>query len=214
MYSLIILKSSLAPLCKTEIQFPSSPKHKTKFNSEGGFDTRRSTGASPRTPGSGGSLKIGRKSAERSKSPFRSFRWKRGTSRAIEFDDDEGKLKHTQETDFKATDLVMKQEKKLLLGEKSVSEIVGDLVSYFKLTHISIFIFRIDKSQNNHVKWKIKNHKNNRISSECVAILLLTCMQIAQKTFLSIFLLNKKNHFPPIGVDRKISNMTFISRFC
>lgn len=34
------------------------------------------------TPGSGGSLKIGRRS--RSKSPFRSFRWKRSTSRAID----------------------------------------------------------------------------------------------------------------------------------
>ncbi|XP_055703671.1 spectrin beta chain isoform X3 [Phlebotomus papatasi] len=39
----------------------------------------------PLTPGSGGSLKIGRRS--RSKSPFRSFRWKRGSSRTI--DDDE-----------------------------------------------------------------------------------------------------------------------------
>lgn len=39
------------------------------------------------TPGSGGSLKIGRRS--RSKSPFRSFRWKRSTSQAIDGDGEE-----------------------------------------------------------------------------------------------------------------------------
>lgn len=55
------------------------------------------SGTSPRTPGSGGSLKIGRRSTERSKSPFRSFRWRRSTSRAVEFDDDdEGNDKKTQ----------------------------------------------------------------------------------------------------------------------
>lgn len=67
--------------------------HKKITSLEGGFDSRRSTpfasGSSSRTPGSGGSLKIGRRSGERSKSPFRSFRWKRGTSRNIELDYDE-----------------------------------------------------------------------------------------------------------------------------
>lgn len=75
-----------------------------KTNSlEGGFDSRRSTpfasGSSSRTPGSGGSLKIGRRSGERSKSPFRSFRWKRGTSRNIELDyDEEGNTQKQQQT--------------------------------------------------------------------------------------------------------------------
>lgn len=68
-------------------------KLKKKKSLAGGFDSRRSTplalGSSSRTPGSGGSLKIGRRSVERSKSPFRSFRWKRGTSRNIELDYDE-----------------------------------------------------------------------------------------------------------------------------
>lgn len=59
-----------------------------------GFDGRRGTplssASSPRTPTSGGSLKIGRRSHERSKSPFRSFRWKRGSSKATDSDDEEG----------------------------------------------------------------------------------------------------------------------------
>lgn len=69
------------------------PKTQNNIHSESGFDSRRSTpfasGSSSRTPGSGGSLKIGRRSGERSKSPFRSFRWKRGSSRNIELDYDE-----------------------------------------------------------------------------------------------------------------------------
>lgn len=77
-------------------------KHKHIHNhSEGGFDSRRSTpfaSGSSRTPGSGGSLKIGRRSGERSKSPFRSFRWKRGTSRNIELEyDEEGNTKQKQD---------------------------------------------------------------------------------------------------------------------
>lgn len=76
---------------------------KININSESGFDSRRTTpsalGSSSRTPGSGGSLKIGRRSGERSKSPFRSFRWKRGSSRNIELDyDEEGNKLHSQNT--------------------------------------------------------------------------------------------------------------------
>lgn len=63
-----------------------------------GFDGRRGTplssASSPRTPASGGSLKIGRRSHERSKSPFRSFRWKRGSSKAADSDDEEGNKIH------------------------------------------------------------------------------------------------------------------------
>lgn len=46
---------------------------------------------SPTTPSNTGSLKIGRPRS-RSKSPFRSFRWKRGSSsRAADSDDEAGK---------------------------------------------------------------------------------------------------------------------------
>lgn len=69
---------------------------------EGGFDSRRGTpntsGLTQMTPRSGGSLKIGRRSTERSKSPFRSFRWKRTPSRTLDSEyDEEGKRK-TQQT--------------------------------------------------------------------------------------------------------------------
>lgn len=48
---------------------------------------------SPTTPSNTGSLKIGRPRS-RSKSPFRSFRWKRGSSsRAADSDDEAGKIK-------------------------------------------------------------------------------------------------------------------------
>lgn len=71
---------------------------------EVGFNSRRGTplasATSPRTPGSGGSLKIGRRSTERSKSPFRSFRWKRGSSRAVDFDDDDEGNKYSSEFPF------------------------------------------------------------------------------------------------------------------
>lgn len=47
---------------------------------------------SPTTPSNTGSLKIGRPRS-RSKSPFRSFRWKRGSSsRAADSDDEAGKI--------------------------------------------------------------------------------------------------------------------------
>lgn len=49
------------------------------------------------TPGSGGSLKIGRRS--RSKSPFRSFRWKRSTSQAIDGDEQEPEGIFSEEAD-------------------------------------------------------------------------------------------------------------------
>lgn len=70
--------------------------HHANQDGGNGFDGRRSTptssASSPRTPTTGGSLKIGsRRSLERSKSPFRSFRWKRGSSKAIDSDDEEGK---------------------------------------------------------------------------------------------------------------------------
>lgn len=53
-------------------------------------DHRRGTPTTPITPSSGGSLKIGRPRS-RSKSPFRSFRWKRGSSsRTADSDEEEG----------------------------------------------------------------------------------------------------------------------------
>lgn len=45
-----------------------------------------STRSSPTTPTSGGTLRIGRRS--RSKSPFRSFRWKRSSTRSGDSDDE------------------------------------------------------------------------------------------------------------------------------
>lgn len=62
-----------------------------KIKSAGGSD-RRSIPMSPTTPSNTGSLKIGRPRS-RSKSPFRSFRWKRGSSsRAADSDDEAGKI--------------------------------------------------------------------------------------------------------------------------
>lgn len=57
----------------------------------GGLDRdrdRRSATLSPNQSAGGGSLKIGRPRS-RSKSPFRSFRWKRGSSRAPNADSDD-----------------------------------------------------------------------------------------------------------------------------
>lgn len=73
------------------------------------LDHRRSSPLSATLPlSSGGSLRIGRGSRTRSKSPFRSFRWKRGSSRAIDSDDEEGNNTintnthpHTQKTHTK-----------------------------------------------------------------------------------------------------------------
>lgn len=58
-----------------------------------GYEGKRSMPLSPTTPTGGGSLKIGRPRS-RSKSPFRSFRWKRGSSRAVDSDDEEGNNFH------------------------------------------------------------------------------------------------------------------------
>lgn len=59
-------------------------------NAAGGPEQqRRSMTMSPTTPPGGGSLKIGRPRS-RSKSPFRSFRWKRGSSSRVAESDDEG----------------------------------------------------------------------------------------------------------------------------
>lgn len=72
------------------------------YDLEGGFDSRRGTpntsGITQFSPRSGGSMKIGRRSIERSKSPFRSFRWKRTPSRTFDFENDiEGKRNSQQQ---------------------------------------------------------------------------------------------------------------------
>lgn len=70
-----------------------SPKRIIKKKKSASGSDRRSIPMSPTTPSNTGSLKIGRPRS-RSKSPFRSFRWKRGSSsRAADSDDEAGKIK-------------------------------------------------------------------------------------------------------------------------
>lgn len=87
-------KTKIKKSKKSINRFESIHNHCAVVEGISGFDGRRGTplssASSPRTPTSGGSLKIGRRSHERSKSPFRSFRWKRGSSKATDSDDEEG----------------------------------------------------------------------------------------------------------------------------